>query len=194
MRNVWAGSLVVIVGCSGSSGSSALRSPLSGPDGGTVVVGSPCVPAVETDPAFTGLVAQEVTVEPGAGAAVCLANHFQGRVTCPYGQSADGGAPSGKGCETPAGKAVTGLVEPQCADRPPTTFVTWSCRCANTAGQTNDGAEYCDCPMGTTCAQTVSSLGTASDPTSGAYCVPVAAIMPAQSCSVVCDATTHPCP
>jgi hypothetical protein len=41
---------------------------------------------------FNGFQASEVNLEsnsPACRAGTCLLNHFQGRVTCPYGQSAE---------------------------------------------------------------------------------------------------------
>src|ERR1700690_949012 len=91
------------------------------------LVGTPCVPAQESDPTFLGFDPQEVSFEATPtdqqtpNAIVCLVNPFRGRVTCPYGQDATGsqlpqlggatgGAfPAGVGpCKTPAGDAVVG--------------------------------------------------------------------------------------
>lgn len=161
-------------------------------------VGTPCTMDLEKDPAFGGSSATEVSLESCAssasGAPVCLGYHFQGRVTCPYGQSAQGLAPTGAHpCETPTGQPVVRAVQAQCVDRPAASAVFWSCRCANPAGRTDDGDSYCTCPSGTQCTQTVASLG--SDPTAGAYCIPRAADYDAvQSCMSLCDPISHPCP
>lgn len=59
--------------------------PTEGPN-----VGAWCVPTQEDDPFFAGFSLLQSSVDPTAGActngAVCLVNHFQGRVTCPGGQ------------------------------------------------------------------------------------------------------------
>jgi hypothetical protein len=53
-------------------------------------VGDPCVPEQEYDPTFRQFTIGEVNVESKSfdcQTRLCLANHFQGRVTCPYGQT-----------------------------------------------------------------------------------------------------------
>ena len=60
---------------------------------GQTGVGDPCVPEQEYDPTFLGFAIGEVNVESKSfdcQTRLCLANHFQGRVTCPYGQKQDG--------------------------------------------------------------------------------------------------------
>ena len=162
-----------------------------------MVVGTPCVPMSEQSATFGGSSRQDAELETvptmTSGSAVCLGFHFQGRVTCPYGQSADGGSPDGKGCETTGGQPVASAVQPQCVNRTAAVAVTWSCRCANVDGQTGDGP-YCNCPMGTTCAQAVSALTSATSVLSGAYCVPTGSFASADTCSAECDPVKHPCP
>jgi hypothetical protein len=56
-------------------------------------VGDPCTPEQEYDPTFLGFSVGEVNVESKSfdcQTRLCLANHFQGRVTCPYGQTKQG--------------------------------------------------------------------------------------------------------
>src|ERR1700679_3478037 len=56
-------------------------------------VGDPCTPEAEYSQAFLGFDIAEVNVESKSfdcQTRLCLANHFQGRVTCPYGQKIDG--------------------------------------------------------------------------------------------------------
>jgi hypothetical protein len=56
-------------------------------------VGDPCTPEQEYDPSFLGFAATEVSVESKSfqcQTRLCLVNHFRGRVSCPYGQAADG--------------------------------------------------------------------------------------------------------
>jgi len=52
-------------------------------------VGDPCTPDAEYDPLFPGFEVGEVSVESKSFVCLsrlCLVNHFQGRVSCPYGQ------------------------------------------------------------------------------------------------------------
>lgn len=53
-------------------------------------VGDPCIPEQEYDPTFAGFDPREVNVESKSfqcETRLCLVNHFQGRVSCPYGQN-----------------------------------------------------------------------------------------------------------
>jgi hypothetical protein len=53
-------------------------------------VGDPCIPEQEYDPTFQGFDYHEVNVESKSfqcETRLCLVNHFQGRVSCPYGQN-----------------------------------------------------------------------------------------------------------
>jgi hypothetical protein len=183
-------------------------------------IGQPCTPAEEADTAFLGFDAQQVSVElptPDAdpGVLVCLVNHFRGRVTCPYGQdpsgqdlaSVDGASggpfPNGIGpCETPSGPVVGDAtadprdgaqVQPQCSDRRAASVVTWSCRCANPTGATDDGATYCSCPSGTTCTQLIDPVGDSN--VAGAYCIQSGTDYESfNSCTTPCDPSTTTCP
>jgi hypothetical protein len=56
-------------------------------------VGDPCTPEAEYDQAFLGFSVLEVNTESQSfqcQTRLCLVNHFQGRVSCPYGQKPDG--------------------------------------------------------------------------------------------------------
>lgn len=56
-------------------------------------VGDPCTPEQEYDPSFLGFDFHEVSVESKSfqcQTRLCLVNHFQGRVSCPYGQDSTG--------------------------------------------------------------------------------------------------------
>lgn len=169
-----------------SLGSVVVAAPgCSSASSGAAGVGVPCVPQTENDPAFRGFRDQEVSVESGSpscpASSVCLLNHFRGRVSCPYGQSADGTAPAGAvgACKTPNGAAVTGdpndprakaLVPPQCVDRAAARAVYCSCRCADGAGRTA-GADLCACPDGFECTSLVTSIGASTSDLAGSYCV-----------------------
>lgn len=174
---------------------------LSGTGCNSTGIGDPCVPEQEYDPSFLGFDPSEVSVEAKSfqcQTRLCLINHFQGRVSCPYGQGADGkplaltvacnpSDPSNPaGCCTPGiNSPVSGQVNgqyvdavnmakvpPQCNSRKADQAVYCSCRCANVNGQTNDGYNYCTCPDGYQCTQLVSSIGTsANQGLTGAYCV-----------------------
>lgn len=55
-------------------------------------VGDPCVPEDEYYTTFSGYSVSEVNIESRSfqcETRVCLVNHFQGRVSCPYGQAED---------------------------------------------------------------------------------------------------------
>jgi hypothetical protein len=187
-------------GCTGSNGSTTGDGGPSGTGGdGGAVVGTACTPASEDLPAFAGFNRMEVSLacvtgQP-SGSPCCMTYEFQGRVTCPYGQDAQGAAPKGAtACKTPDGIPVSGPVSPQCVERPAAKLVFWSCRCANENGRTDDGATYCTCPSGTSCAQTIKGVGAAENDLSGAYCRPAGVDpMDAGACTT-CDPTSHPCP
>ena len=56
-------------------------------------VGDPCIPDEEYDPTFQAFSLDDVNVESKSYVCLtrlCLVNHFQGRVTCPYGQATSG--------------------------------------------------------------------------------------------------------
>lgn len=186
-------------------------------------VGDPCTPEAEYSQAFLGFNVAEVNVESKSfqcQTRLCLADHFQGRVTCPYGQD-NTGAPISpaqscvpgqqNGCCTPIGQPVNGLdqslnppavddpkvgatVLPQCTDRTADKAVYCSCRCANVDGQTNDGANYCTCPSGFSCTQLVSSIGATDQGLTGAYCIKNnTAYDPASNCESTCDPAVGNC-
>jgi hypothetical protein len=156
-------------------------------------VGDPCTPEQEYNPQFAGFVEQEVSTEGESfqcQTRLCLVNHFQGRVSCPYGQDKNGHAimPATAGCVTPGlNTPVTGPlmsdnktpidpmvgmgVKPQCTDRTADKTVYCSCRCADING-TQNGGNFCNCPDGFKCTQLVSSLSAMSDQgLTGAYCI-----------------------
>lgn len=136
-----------------------------------VGVGEPCVPEVEKLTTFSGFSEHAVSVESqsrSCASRTCLVNHFRGRVGCPAG-STEGT------CKTTDGRDIVGeygegFVEAQCRDRSATDAVYCSCRCANAAGRTDDGAAYCPCPGGFACEQLVSALP-GEETLAGGYCV-----------------------
>jgi hypothetical protein len=165
---------------------------LSGAGCNSTGVGDPCVPEQEYLQTFLGFDYHEVSIESKSfqcQTRLCLVNHFQGRVSCPYGQQPDGTAkPSAlTACLTPGiPQPVTGpldannqptnmttkeMVLGQCDQRTADKAVYCSCRCANIYGATNDGANYCTCPDSFNCVQLISSIGAGNEGLTGAYCV-----------------------
>jgi hypothetical protein len=60
-------------------------------------VGDPCTPEDEYRQSFNGYAVTEVNVESKSfqcETRVCIVNHFQGRVSCPYGQGGPPGTPT----------------------------------------------------------------------------------------------------
>lgn len=157
-------------------------------------VGDPCTPEQEYDPSFLGFDEKEVNVESKSfqcRTRVCLVNHFRGRVSCQYGQSADGVKPEGSdaACSIPGTTTpVTGLtnasaadsfrdprkkalVEAQCVDRKADDAVYCSCRCADINGNKPSDQAFCDCPDGFACSPLVTSIGQGNEGLTGSYCV-----------------------
>jgi len=188
---------------------------LSGTGCQTTGVGDPCTPEAEYDTSFLGFSYNEVSTESAdfqCFSRLCLVNHFQGRVSCPYGQDKSGNPPPGgdQGCVTPfIGSPVTGrnpagnyvnptaqaTVVPQCLDRTANDAVYCSCRCANINGLTDDGAVYCKCPGGFACTQLYSSIGGgANQGLTGAYCIKSGTeFNPDSVCNSQCSATLGNC-
>jgi hypothetical protein len=182
-------------------------SPSVAPQGtSSAAVGTACTPSQESSATFAGFNYHELTLDennPACGGDVCLVNHFQGLTSCPYGQQQDGGAPSDASAActvpgssmpvTPNSPTAGQEVEPECVDRQASATVYCSCRCSNTAGQTEDGATYCACPSGYTCTQVVPA-SQADDPRAGGYCIKSGTAYKAPACTAQCDATQNDCP
>jgi hypothetical protein len=169
-------------------------------------VGDPCTPEDEYNQTFSGYKETEVNVESRSfqcETRVCLVNHFRGRVSCPYGQTAadtptfdqNGQQVSGlpptdpKVCRIPgttgalATDAIVVPVPAQLYNRTATASpdrtgtgevddaVYCSCRCKNSAGNTDDGARYCECPSGFTCSKLIDDVGLGSSELAGSYCI-----------------------
>jgi hypothetical protein len=186
---------------------------------GPSYIGTPCTPTYEEDdPTFLGFDPGEIGIDTTSDPnVVCLAYHFRGRTTCPYGQDktatalpavdgASGGSfPDGIGpCVTPKGAPVTGdplgdpydlaQVPPQCLDRPASKVVFFSCRCANADGKTDDGADYCSCSNGTKCQPLVPPTGAGMGLTQ-MYCIPPGiSYDPSSACLGACDPRATTCP
>jgi hypothetical protein len=134
-------------------------------------VGDPCTPEDEYRPEFNGYGLNEVNVESRSFQCVtriCLVNHFQGRVSCPYGQDETALTGTGARCATPGtNDLVTVVVKPQMTERRPSEAVYCSCRCA---GPDKD-AIYCECPDGYSCAKLVPDVGLGRGQLAGSYCI-----------------------
>ncbi len=155
-------------------------------------IGDPCTPEQEYSATFAGFSSQEVSTEGESfqcQTRLCLVNHFQGRVSCPYGQDSMGHAiaPATAGCVTPGiGTPVSGAlnasggpadpkaaktVKAQCLDRTADKTVYCSCRCAD-INNNSQGGNFCKCPDGFACTQLVSALSAMGDQgLTGAYCI-----------------------
>jgi hypothetical protein len=96
---------------------------------------------------------------------ICVANHFQGLVGCPYGQAAGAGD-----CLIPGtNQAVSGEVKPQLVARQEALASICSCQCEGPGP-----GPYCTCPESMQCEYLVDDLGFggASSTYSGSYCIP----------------------
>jgi hypothetical protein len=153
-------------------------------------VGDPCVPEDEYITNFSGFSEDQVNVESRSFQCltrVCLVNHFQGRVSCPYGQTeetanlckenpsrcAPGGDLYAQSCRLPgqdgsdASDQITVPVLPQRVERTANRAVYCSCRCAGP----DPNANYCECPSGFQCTELVDNLGIGRGQLAGSYCI-----------------------
>jgi hypothetical protein len=129
-------------------------------------VGDPCVPEDEYSPTFSGFAVGEVSTESRSfqcQSRLCLVNHFQGRVSCPYGQNEGARTCKVEG----SADSVTATVKPQLLDRRADDAVYCSCRCAGP----DPNARYCECPSGFSCSDVVPELGRAGAQLPGRYCI-----------------------
>jgi hypothetical protein len=199
-------------GSSGAGGSGGSAGAL--PDGGSRM-GNPCIPSDERMPGYSGSGTSEINMEFGSAdcaGAVCLSNHFQGRVSCPYGQdttdgvtftvpdSAGPGRPATpitdptKRCNLPGTQApVTVSVLPQVTGRRPKDAVYCSCRC----GAPDGGPGECACPTGFDCIELWPPTPGFSNQYAGSYCVKTGTIYNAAlrgaSCYAPPDGGALPC-
>jgi hypothetical protein len=174
-------------------------------------VGDPCTPEQEYNQDFLGFDVKEVNVESKSfqcQTRLCLVNHFQGRVSCQYGQDATGanlpnGLPFANGaaaCVIPGATTrsqdtqINGAVQAQCTDRDAKSAVYCSCRCQDVNGQTpaSEG-NFCKCPDGYTCQQLVTSIGASDTGLTGGYCIKSGTAYQPTQCASTCDPTTQPC-
>lgn len=131
-------------------------------------VGDPCVPEDEFTPTFSAFSAAEVSTESRSfqcQSRLCLVNHFQGRVSCPYGQSAAGAA---DGCRLPSSDdPVNAPVKAQLLERRAEDAVYCSCRCSGP----DPSARYCECPSGFSCSKVVPDVALGHAQLPGSYCI-----------------------
>jgi hypothetical protein len=150
--------------------------PLACQPGG---VGDPCTPEDEYNQTFSGYSPTEVNVESKSfqcETRLCLVNHFQGRVSCKYGQTTAQAMATTPPCHVP-GNDKLGIgtpsapveVTPQLKARQADAAVYCSCRCDGP----DSNARYCKCPSGYACEHLVDQLTIpgAKGQLAGSYCV-----------------------
>ena len=109
---------------------------------------------------------EEINIADGFAACssgVCVVNHFQGLVSCPYGQAAGAGECFLAGHGEPIAKAV----EPQLVDRQAAVASICSCQCSGSGP-----GPYCTCPESMQCEHLVDDLHLGSASLAGSYCIP----------------------
>lgn len=170
-------------------------------------VGDPCVPEDEYTATFSGFGATEANVESRSfqcETRVCIANHFRGRVTCPYGQTSDyvtanasnaanvAGTPDPGLCYVPGSnaQAVSVAVDPQLVDRQAEDTVYCSCRCDGP----DKSAHYCTCPEGFSCTPLLPDLGFHQEQLVGSYCLKDATQYAPATQGASCSSTAGNCP
>lgn len=96
---------------------------------------------------------------------LCLVDHFQGRVTCKYGQTLG----TDKNCTAPGepDAVITVAVDPQLKGRTADKAVYCSCRCDGE----DKNARYCKCPSGYACKHDIDDIGVGNAELSGSYCI-----------------------
>lgn len=171
--------------------------------GGTGV-GDPCTPEDEYLTGFSGFSKSEVNVESRSfqcETRVCLVNHFQGRVSCPYGQVEDpsavdsglstcmgtldnrnslgcqpGGAEHAQSCQVPDrdGSAWEDRIIPPVEPQLQDRQADAAVYCSCRCAPpegVEDNATYCECPDGFICEPLVEDLGLGKGQLAGSYCV-----------------------
>lgn len=161
-------------------------------------LGAPCIPWSETQSDFSGFSSSygiDLSVEyERCEGQLCLAHHFQGRVTCPYGQTQHDltlPADHERRCRTMAPttgditpEPVEVAVAPQLVARRAEDVVHCSCRCAGP----DPNAEYCTCPNGMECVDLVEDLGIGRNDLAGSYCINAGTTYDSNSASTsTCD-------
>lgn len=155
-------------------------------------VGDPCVPEDEYNTDFAGFKVTEENIESRSfqcQTRICLVNHFQGRVSCPFGQDNPPPTVGDKGCQTPSDTTdedkpccvpgtedvIQAEVCGQCAatsKRDAAQAVYCSCRCGIAEGQKADeNFNFCECPTGYVCEQIRPYVGLGDPLLAGKYCI-----------------------
>ncbi len=145
-------------------------------------VGDPCIPEDEYQADFAGYGIGEVNIESRSfqcETRLCLVNHFEGRVSCPYGQpdrrtdeARTAAAGDERVCYLPDQEQTEAFqvsvpVAPQRFARQAEDAVYCSCRCKGP----DENARYCECPDGYSCLELVGDYGLAGGQLQGSYCV-----------------------
>jgi hypothetical protein len=132
-------------------------------------VGDPCIPEDEYTSSFSGFSLEEVSTESRSfqcQTRLCLVNHFQGRVSCPYGQTSEDANGQPK-CFVPDTQVpIRQPVVPQLLARRADEAVYCSCRCDGP----DPAGRYCECPSGFACVELVPKFSSAQE-LAGSYCV-----------------------
>jgi hypothetical protein len=121
--------------------------PLACQSGG---VGDPCIPEDEYNPQFAGYKVTEENIESRSfqcQTRICLVNHFQGRVSCPYGQPPLDGASGRKrqscgpkqACPTGEDCVEAATLAPDC------TVATQKTDCQGYGGVCHPQGLFCEC-------------------------------------------------
>jgi len=153
-------------------------------------VGEPCVSRDEYRAGFPGYDLATLNVDDHAAtcdSGICIQNKFQGRASCPYGQTA-----GGLDCLLPnSDLTVSTPVSPQLVARQASVASICSCQC--------DGAgpgPFCTCPDSMQCEHLVDDIG-ATPPgaknLSGSYCTPKGPKFDPQADHAVCLASLQNC-
>ena len=161
-------------------------------------VGDPCIPEDEYTSTFSGFGEAEANVESRSfqcETRVCIANHFRGRVSCPYGQTLD---PKTKALTSPAGPCnipsstdqVAVDVDAQLMNRRAETTVYCSCRCEGP----DKNAVYCECPSGYSCLPLVPDLNLGQAQLVGKYCLKNGTEYSGQATGGSCVSSAGNCP
>lgn len=154
--------------------------------------GSPCLPPDELFDQFGSHGVDEVQVDDafdGCASRVCVVNHFQGRVGCPYGQTSAQAA-SAPACFVPhSNKPVTVQVAPQLTGRQADVAAICSCRCAGPGA-----GPFCECPAGMQCSELMKPTGfAAADAYAGSYCIVTGTAYDPLITTAACDPTLQNC-
>ncbi len=103
-------------------------------------IGDPCTPEDEFEPDFSGFKVTQENIESRSfqcESRICLANHFQGRVSCPLGQAVKTPCtPGGTDCTGEAACVEAGSFAPRCAK---------DADCALYANVCNAKGKFCEC-------------------------------------------------